>query len=85
MNKLSKNCTTVQFNDFDSRKISTSLLDHFKSCQSKAKKTPQRQQTLLGMFNRKRKLSEEGTSNEGSAQLTVDSDVDVSDTEDTRA
>lgn len=81
----------LQFNDFDSRstrcyfKVSTSLLDHFKSCQSKAKKTPQRQQTLLGMLNRKRKLSEEGTSNEGSAQLTVDSDVDVSDTEETRA
>lgn len=80
-----------QFSDFDSRsirryfKVSTSLLDHFKSCQSKAKKTPQRQQTLLGMFNQKRKLSEQGTSNEGSAQLTVDSDVDVSDTEDRRA
>ena len=65
--------------------LSCTLLYHFKLCQSKAKKTPQRQQTLLGMLNRKRKLSEEGTSNEGSAQLTVDSDVDVSDTEDTRA
>ena len=30
-------------------------------------------------------ISEEGTSNEGNAELTVVSDVDVSDTEDTTA
>ena len=65
------------------------LLDHFKSCQSKKRKAPQRQESILSMLN-KRKRSEQVTSREESASVAQqsiagDSDVDISDTEDTTA
>ena len=66
--------------------VSTSLLDHFKTCQSKGKKTPHAKATNSPRsVELKGKAIRGGNINQGKCSTTVDSDVDVSDTEDTTA